>query len=207
MKITKTDKIAITLALTLLISVALLSIESFAYRCGAVRQETLRLHIIAASDSDEDQSDKLAVRDKILEDYSEVLCAGSPEAACALAQFLSDDIKTTAQKQLSYRGRPNEVSVSVEDMFFETRTYDEGVTLPAGHYKALRLVIGEGKGKNWWCVIYPPLCLPAAEAGETAADEENDIRDLSLQSGYKAKFAVVEAFEQIKEVIRGAKEG
>ncbi len=193
---TKTDRFALTLFLTLMLSMLLLSFDGFAAQCAAVRQNTLRLHIIANSDSAEDQQHKLLVRDALLGAYSELLGGSNAAQAARFAEFLSDDIALTAQKTLRAAGDNRDVAVNVTDMYFDTRTYEDGVTLPAGTYTALRVVIGEGKGKNWWCVMYPPLCIPVATEKQ-AAEVEDQIRTLSAEPCYQAKFAVVEAFEKL----------
>lgn len=193
---TRTDRFALTLFVTLMLSMLLLSFDSFASQCAAVRQNTLRLHIIANSDSAEDQQHKLLVRDALLQEYSALLSGSDAEQAARFAEFLRDDITLTARKALQAAGDLNNVAVSVTDMYFDTRTYEDGVTLPAGTYTALRVVIGAGKGKNWWCVMYPPLCIPVATEKQ-AAEVEDQIRTLSDEPCYQAKFAVVEAFEKL----------
>lgn len=197
---TKTDRFVLTVALTLIFCMILLSIEGFAAQCEAIRGETLRLHIIAASDSENDQRLKLLVRDALLSEYSEVLGAGSANQAAAIAEFLKEDITVTAQKTLREHGCPDNAEVSVQEMYFDTRSYQNGITLPAGRYLALRVVIGEGKGQNWWCVIYPPLCIPAASSQQAEA-AAGDILALEQQSGYQAKFAVVELAQKAKSMI------
>ncbi len=193
---TRTDRIALTLFLTLMLSMLLLSFDSFAAQCAAVRQNTLRLHIIANSDSAGDQQHKLLVRDALLQEYSALLSGSDAAQAARIAEFLRDDITLTARKALQAAGDLNDVSVGVTDMYFDTRTYEDGVTLPAGTYTALRVVIGAGKGQNWWCVMYPPLCIPVATEKQ-AAEVEDQIRTLSDEPCYQAKFAVVEAFEKL----------
>lgn len=193
---TKTDRFALTLAVTLVLTMLLLSVDGFAAHCSSVRQNTLRLHIIANSDDALDQHNKLLVRDAILEDYSSLLGGKDAAQAARFAEFLSGDITVTAEKTLQGAGDDHSVAVSVTKMYFDTRTYEDGVTLPAGEYTALRVVIGEGKGKNWWCVMYPPLCIPVATE-QQAAEVEQQIRELSAQPCYQAKFAVVEAFERL----------
>lgn len=191
------DKFTLTLALTLIFSMLLLSIESFAGQCAAVREETLRLHIIADSDGEEAQRLKLLVRDALLEEYSPILCQKSLSQAISAAEFLKEDMRLTAKKVLAENGCFDDVTVSVVKMYFDTRSYDSGVTLPAGEYPAVRAVIGAGKGHNWWCVMYPPLCIPTADCN-AAEKAENDIRALERQSGFKAKFAVVEIAQKLR---------
>lgn len=193
---TKSDRFALTLFLTLMLSMLLLSLDGFAAQCAAVRQNTLRLHIVANSDSDQDQQHKLLVRDALLDSYSGLLGGRDAAQAAYFAEFLKDDIALTAKKTLRAQGDTQDVAVNVTDMYFDTRTYEDGVTLPAGTYTALRVVIGEGQGQNWWCVMYPPLCIPVATEKQ-AAEVEAQIRTLSAEPCYEAKFAVVEAFERL----------
>lgn len=195
---TKTDYIALTLACTLIFTMIILSVESFAASCCAVRDETLRLHIVADSDEEQAQANKLLVRDALLSCYSEVLSAGDAAQAARIAEFLLDDIRITAEKTLRNAGDESNVEASIGRMYFETREYESGVVLPAGEYTALRVVIGEGKGHNWWCVMYPPLCIPVC-CEEQALTAEQNIRALQQQSGYEAKFAVVELIESVRE--------
>lgn len=193
----KTDKFALTLALTLVFSMLMLSFESFAEQCAAVREDTLRLHIIAKSDDDNDQRLKLMVRDALLEEYSELLSGHGIEQAKRAAEFLKGEMQITAQKTLAEQGCFDKAEVSVVKMHFDTRSYENAATLPAGEYWAVRVVIGEGKGRNWWCVMYPPLCIPAASGEQENAIEQN-IVDLSKQPAYQAKFAIVELIEKLK---------
>ena len=198
---TKTDRFVLTLTVTLVLTMLLLSFDGFAAHCAFIRQNTLRLHIIANSDDVADQRNKLLVRDALLENYGQVLGGATAEQAAQFAEFLRDDITKTAKKTLLAQGDDHAVAVSVTDMYFDTRVYDDGLTLPAGEYTALRVVIGDGEGKNWWCVMYPPLCIPVAT--QQQADEITEqIRALNAQPSYQAKFAVVEVFEKLTAKFR-----
>lgn len=194
----KLDKFTLTLALTLIFSMLFLSINGFAGQCAEIRENTLRLHIIADSDEEEAQRLKLLVRDALLEEYSPVLCSAKLEQALYAARFLKDDMRLTAKKVLTANNCFDEVAVNVVKMYFDTRSYDIGVTLPAGEYWAVRIIIGEGRGHNWWCVMYPPLCIPVADA-DSAEQVENNIRLLERQPAFKAKFALVEMVERLRE--------
>ena len=164
-----------------------------------VKTDTLRLHIIANSDSDFDQELKLRVRDRVLE-YTGGLFAeasGKTEAE-ALAKYSASDIKAVAEEVIAENGADYSVSVEITNMWFETRTYD-GFTLPAGDYDAVRIIIGAGEGHNWWCVMYPPLCLPGAENalqkyGANAKFVEGD--------GFEIRFAVLEWLESLKNAAK-----
>lgn len=164
-----------------------------------VRSETLRLHIIANSDSDFDQALKLKVRDRILESTGELFSevSGKTEAVAA-AKFSSDDIKNIAEAVIKEEGYDYSVQVEVTKMWFETRSYD-GFTLPAGDYDAVRIIIGAGEGKNWWCVMYPALCIPGAEK---SIEQYGKNAEFITGSGYELRFAVIEWIEQIKQLLK-----
>ena len=177
------------------------SLFSFEKDCSAVRSKVLRLHVIANSDSAEDQALKLKVRDALLLQGGEVFASGSTKesaekAACKnLQSFLQ-----TAEKTIRESGKSYNVCISVGKSSFPTRVY-ENITLPAGEYDALRVVIGEGKGKNWWCVMFPPLCLPAAERKQELSDVLSD-GGLSLVESkpkYEIRFWLIEKLEQLRK--------
>lgn len=151
-------------------SLLLSSFGAFAQDCREIRESSLRLHILANSDSQEDQALKLKVRDRVLAQcgglFSGTQNAGDAKAA---AQAHLDEIVECAQGVLRENGCHDSVGAQVVNMYFETRVYD-GFTMPAGDYDAVRITIGEAEGHNWWCVLFPPLCLPAAES--TRQDQE-----------------------------------
>ena len=161
-----------------------------------IRSETLRLHIIANSDSEEDQQLKLKIRDAVLEATGELFAevSGKTEAVAA-AEYSSDDIKAIAKEIIASEGFDYEVQVEVTEMWFETRSY-EGFTLPAGDYDAVRIIIGEGEGKNWWCVMYPALCIPGAEK---PLEKYGDNADFVSGNGFEIRFAVIEWIESLKK--------
>ena len=134
--------------------------------------DTLRLHIRAESDSIADQSAKLHVRDAVLA-YMDACCpAGSkPETLRWAAQHLFE-LQLTARHALAALGIRSPVRVQLVNMYFGARRYGSGI-LPAGRYDAVRIEIGSGSGRNWWCVLYPGLCRAAC--GGYALPEENDL--------------------------------
>lgn len=134
------------------------------YRTGKrIRSNTLRLHIIANSDEDYDQALKLKVRDRVISETGKLFAEveGKSEAK-ALATYSVNDIKAAAEKVVAEEGYNYPISVEITETWFETRSYD-GFTLPAGNYDAVQIVIGAGEGHNWWCVLYPQLCIPGAK--------------------------------------------
>ena len=122
----------------------------------------IRFHVIANSDSEEDQALKLAVRDRVLEQAERLYPEGATldEARAALEGHLNT-LAAAGREVVEELGCDYPVTAQLSDCWFPTKEY-EGFALPAGNYTALRVTIGEGKGKNWWCVAFPPLCLGAA---------------------------------------------
>ena len=139
------------------------SFSVFAQRCGELPDRLFRLHILANSDSEEDQQLKYDLRDYIMSDMEYIFdgCADAKEAGEA-AKAALPDIAEKAQGFVYDKGYDYTVTVSVENTYFTTRSYGS-LVVPAGNYDALRIVIGEGDGHNWWCVMFPPLCLGAVE--------------------------------------------
>ena len=172
--------------------------------CEGVRQNVVRLHILANSDSEEDQALKLKVRDAVLAlsaDWQEE--AATAAEALALAESRLPAIQAAAQAVVAAEGYAYPVRAEVCRMYFTTRQYDT-LTLPAGTYDAVRLSIGAGKGQNWWCVMYPPLCVGAATDRRQATSLwSNDQQDL-VKSGdrYVVKFKVVEWVQGLLSLFR-----
>lgn len=182
-----------------IISIACSCVCSFGEECSFIRENTLRLHILANSDSPADQALKLKIRDAVLS-HSGGLFSGcdTRQKMVSAAQEQLSDIQRIAEQTAMHNGYDLPVTVSVTDMFFETRRYDN-VLLPAGTYTAVRIELGEAAGKNWWCVLYPPLCVSAAQTGFT--EEEAQISDSLLQQEelprYRVRLAVVEWWESL----------
>ncbi|MBR6708786.1 MAG: stage II sporulation protein R [Clostridia bacterium] len=137
---------------------------------AAIYDNVIRLHVIAASDSEADQATKLAVRDAILEKITPLVtdCA-TREAAQARIAAVSEEIAALADTTVSARGHAYTARVLLGTERYPTRTY-ESAALPSGEYLSLRVVLGEGEGQNWWCVLFPPLCQSVA-LGEDDAEE------------------------------------
>lgn len=186
------------LALLGLVVFALGDTMTFAQGCGQLYDGVLRLHILANSDSEEDQIRKLKVRDRVLQTAHDLGlgegCAdiGSLEAQ---AQRMLPALVEAAQDELRQNGSDDTVTACVTTMYFDTRAY-EGFTMPAGEYRAVRFVIGEGKGHNWWCVLFPQMCLPVA-FGEELGDlgfTPQELRVLTSRPQYEPRFALLEWF-------------
>lgn len=187
----------------LLISILFGQFAVFAETSAEVRNDTLRLHILAASDSAEDQRLKMLVRDALLEEEGALLVqASDKQQALALARQALPRFEATARRTLRQAGCEDEVRAEIKNIYFETRRYDT-VTLPAGRYDAVQITIGEGGGHNWWCVLFPTLCLPAS-GGETALKAYTlRERELVEKEGYEVRFALLELAEYALESLRG----
>ena len=168
--------------------------------------KVVRLHILANSDSEEDQALKLRVRDRVLERSTELLeQTGDRREAADVLQSHLPELERIAAEEISDCGYEYDVTAEVANTMFPTKEYD-GFTLPAGEYLALRIIIGEGNGHNWWCVVFPPLCTTAAAdvpASALAAgfDEEEVALVTEENEGYVLKFKAMEWWEAIREKI------
>ena len=163
-------------ALVLLLSSLILAALPVSGEEGVYR-DVIRLHVLANSDGEEDQADKLAVRDAILSEYSD-LFSSFPDRAAAEAGLTDEvlgEIAETAERTLVARGNGDAVSVTLTRERYGTREYGS-FSLPAGEYRSLRVVIGEGEGRNWWCVLFPPLCAAAAIDGVPLGLSEPEFR-------------------------------
>ena len=159
-----------------------------------IYSDTLRLHILAASDSDEDQALKLRVRDGILTEYSAQLSEVTDlEDARATLEARLPDIVATAERIVAEAGYDYTVTASLGEEWYDTRDYGE-VSLPRGVYTSLIIRIGNGQGRNWWCVMYPPMCLDlATDAPSDDWTSGYTGEELSLISGkYRVKFKLLE---------------
>lgn len=172
-----------------------------------IYHKVLRLHVLASSDSEEDQSLKLKVRDGILE-YSEKL--GSIENIENAEELYSaelENIKDIAKEIIVDEGYDYSVTVSLGYEYYPSRQYDD-VTLPAGEYLSLRVMIGEAAGQNWWCVLYPPLCVSAASTEQALVDagftpQQMQIITEGNSPRYKVKFKILESVQSLWKNIFG----
>lgn len=162
----------------------------------AVFDGVIRLHILANSDDPEDQANKLAVRDAVLEAYGDAL-AGYPtrEAAAEALSYLLPEMEALAKKTLEGLGDGSPVAVTLTEEPYPRRDYGT-FALPAGEYLSLRILIGEAAGENWWCVLYPPLCLGTAT--DTPVGMGDATYGLLTENGggsYTVKFRLLELLE------------
>ena len=173
-----------------------------------IYDKVVRLHVLANSDSEEDQTVKLAVRDAILEVTVPLLqnCQTKEEAV----QLLEENhtlLTQTAQTVLREEGFDDSVCIEMGLEEYPTRTYDS-LCFPAGEYISMRVNLGEGEGQNWWCCLFPPLCLDAATVGKEVAEDacisvgftptQYKIITESDKPVYRARFKILELFEKQK---------
>jgi len=184
----------------LILSIVLGSFSAFCADCENVSREVLRLHILANSDSKEDQALKLSVRDSILEHSPELFSTATTLSdAIADAEESLPEIKEIAENKIRESGYDYPVKVYITKMPFETRKY-ESVTMPAGEYSALRIEIGKAEGKNWWCVLFPALCIGAAQGGAELSNVLSESEYNTVTSPkFEAKFAIVEFLQNLKK--------
>jgi len=177
---------------------------------GELYDQFVRLHVLANSDSEADQTVKMAVRDAVVEKTAS-LTAGCTDVRQALAVLESNaaQLAQTANGVLLEKGFDYGARVVIGQEYYPTREYEE-VTLPAGVYRSARIILGDGEGKNWWCILFPPLCTDAAKARDklkAAGFTSNQIRILTDSDDvtYKLKFRSLEILsgllEQLKAVL------
>lgn len=168
---------------------------------AALSDKLLRLHVVANSDSAADQALKLAVRDRVLEE-AERITAGAADAAEArsTAAAALPRLCAAAEAALREAGCGDSVTVSLDTEYFPTKRYG-GFALPAGRYEALRVVIGEGRGQNWWCVLFPPFCTAAVFADTAAAAglEPEEISFMRTEDGIELRFRLAEWIGWMRE--------
>lgn len=177
---------------------------------AALADKVVRLHVLANSDTQEDQALKLAVRDAVLAAADGVVPPGAEleEAEQALTQALPA-IADAGARVVGEQGYSYPVTASLEhEVWFPTKEYTD-FAFPAGEYTALRVTIGEGGGRNWWCVVFPPLCLGSVteNTAETALEGGLEDREVSLitgeDEGYVVKFKAMELLEEFQGWLEG----
>jgi stage II sporulation protein R len=167
----------------------------------ALSDKLIRLHVVANSDSQEDQALKLKVRDKILEDIGGLLSGITDrDAAVKSINAHMDSIIADSKEVIQTAGYTYHVTAKITVEEFPTRQYDT-FSLPAGKYTSLLVIIGTGSGHNWWCVIFPPLCLTAATDSKAAFKKLSDEQIKLITSDapqYVLKFKSIELWNEFK---------
>lgn len=172
---------------------------------GKIYENTLRLHVLANSDSTEDQTLKLLVRDALVEETSRLSadCSNLSDAKKVYAENL-ENLQTIAENVIRNEGKTDSVTVELGEEYYPERQYGK-IRLPSGRYNSLKVCIGESEGQNWWCVLFPPLCVEAAEAEEelvATGFTPNQIKVLtdSETPKYVIRFRILEWFEDLADL-------
>ncbi len=191
------NRYEISVLTAFIISLIFAQVTAFASSCEEVREGTIRVHIMANSNSEADQNIKLDVRDEIIQQVSsEFLRFDDIGSAKEGAQELLSMAVERANEVLKENLLPYKASGEIVNMYFPTKSYGE-ITMPAGEYAAVRIYLGSAEGENWWCVMYPPLCLPTASEHEN--EDAEKIYELNEKAEFVPAFAVVEWYEGIRE--------
>ena len=168
-----------------------------------LNHEILRLHVVANSDSERDQAVKLKVRDAVIAELEQTVAkAADKEAAETLVKGKLPDLEQAANEVLAAEGFSERATVTLTAEEFPTRYYDT-FALPAGVYDSLRITIGSGEGHNWWCVVFPSLCVPAAVEGveDTAASagfSDSLSGAITGEQGYEVRFFVLDCLGRLQ---------
>lgn len=164
-----------------------------------VSEDVFRLHILANSDTKADQDLKLLVRDDVLQACTFFSHCQSVTEAQQAAENNLQRITEIARQRIRQEGYNYQVTARVVREYFNTRVY-ENVTLPAGYYNALKIKIGAGAGHNWWCVLFPAVCLSACTKEDLSAYlDEDEVRLIENGDGYAVRFKAIEIYQKIKE--------
>ena len=164
-----------------------------------ISNKVFRLHILANSNSTEDQNTKLMLKNFILENSKDVIGGKTLDEAISNAKNNRKEITEMCNEYLKSIGVDYKVVVSVVKEYFKTRVYDD-FTLPAGKYNSLKIELGEGKGHNWWGIVFPSVCLSACTESMNDYLSEDEMKLVS--NTYSPKFKVVEIYESTKEKIK-----
>lgn len=188
------NKIKIRLSILILSLVAVISIMTISIS-GEVKKistasedykdKLIRFHVIANSDSDEDQNLKLKVRDAVINYLQpKLLESESIEESESIIKSEYDELEKISKNIILENGYNYDVKIGIDYSEFPTKQYSN-IVLPAGEYKALRIIIGEGKGKNWWCVMFPPLCFVDEEKGIIDKETDDKLREVLTEEEYE----------------------
>jgi stage II sporulation protein R len=195
-----------------ILSLGIASLMDIYKSTESYKDNLIRLHIIANSDSQADQNLKIKIRDKVINEMSKKFeISNSIDESRQLIKNNLDEIEYIAEEEIRNSGLDYDVNVYYGNYSFPTKAYGS-ITLPAGEYEAVRVVIGEGKGKNWWCVMFPPLCFIDITHGLTDERTKNELKKVLTEEEYdvlvnadsdkqvpiKLKFKVVELIEMGK---------
>ncbi len=199
----KRDRIFLSVLTIIMSLYTSFSCTYFAGAAATVRESVVRLHVIANSNSPEDQAVKLKVRDALLKTNTEILSEGvNTENAHLYFEASKDNLQKVIRKTLLENGFYYSSQITLENEYYETREYGT-LIFPAGEYLSLKVVLGNGEGKNWWCVMFPPLCVPVADDVEIQKDALGEYltpsgeRLVNGKEKYIFKFKILELYEEL----------
>lgn len=180
----------------------LFSFINFSAKCNKISEKMFRLHIIANSDSEEDQYLKIKIRDDIINYFSNKNFKSLKDAQEYAFKNI-DNIKKICKNRIEDEHFNYDVRIEICKNEFRNRKYDS-LVIPAGTYESLRIIIGKGDGKNWWCVLFPQMCIPAAE--DCSVNPDYDLFDderniIENEEKYKIEFKIIDIFQSIHETI------
>ena len=190
----------------LLIFAVLLGIGTILSDKNALQKDLIRLHVVGNSNSESDQQMKITVKDAVVAYINSILPqAGNAAQAKEILRSHISDIAAVANKVLSASGSTHTVTVSLKKESFNTRQYAT-FSLPSGKYESLRIQIGAGDGRNWWCVAFPGLCIPAtnAEFEDTAVScglQDGLVNTLSGERPYKFRFFLLDCLGKLENLL------
>lgn len=182
-----------------LVVAVLFTLVPFEGECREISDKVFRVHILANSDSDSDQELKLKVRDAVIAKAEQLFSdIHSKEEAMTAVEDNIDILLSTAKDVIESEGYSYPVTGAVKKLYFDTRYYGD-VTMPGGLYDALQIRIGKAEGKNWWCVMYPSLCLYAAAETDTLDEQltKSQYDIVSSKGEYRFRLKIVEIFSGI----------
>lgn len=193
-------KIFMKILVSSFVIAVLLSAVPFKSTCEQLEQDVLRLHILANSDSVADQTLKLKVRDEVLAQVSPLyINALSKDEVISITRDNLTLIENIATDTILSSGYDYTVDAKIKSMYFDTRYYDD-FTMPAGVYDTLEITLGKGDGRNWWCVMYPTLCVGASTKESMQQDLSDDEYTLITSDELQFRFKIVEYFEKISSL-------
>ncbi|KNF09777.1 stage II sporulation protein R [Gottschalkia purinilytica] len=196
-----------------IISIGIIASKKYYKTSETYKDKLIRFHVLANSDLPEDQELKLKVRDKVLNEIShKFINSKSIEETRKIIKQNMNEIRDIALKEIKESGKDYDVDIKLGKHTFPTKSYGN-FTLPAGEYESVRIIIGEGNGQNWWCVMFPPLCFVDAKNGLTDKKTENRLKEVLTEDEYgivsstyeespqdqpiKLKSKIAEVFEKI----------
>ncbi|MBR2875531.1 MAG: stage II sporulation protein R [Clostridia bacterium] len=199
------DKLFLVSVIIGFVLYAAFAITYFANVSDEIRESVVRLHILADSNEQIDQSVKLKVRDALLEKNTELLSGKvTPENAEEYFEKSREELEKCANEVLEENGLNYKAEITLGKEYYTTRVY-QNLTFPAGTYTSVKVVLGSGEGENWWCVMFPPLCVPVAD-GEIKTDDSivleeylgSDGKKIVTSEGkFKMGFKIVEIYEKL----------